>query len=162
MGYYNKNYGGYMNWHDFFKYEDGKLIWIYREMGRDTKRWNGRYSGNEAGKVNSKGYIEVKLHGKMYKVHRIIWEMHNGKIPEGMQIDHINRVRNDNRIENLRLATNQENQRNCNMRRDNSTGYTGVHFHKLTGRYYAHIGVDGETITRGPFNTPEQAYAARL
>lgn len=135
-----------MNWHDFFEYEDGKLIWIYREIGRDTKRWNGRYSGKEAGKVNSKGYIDVKLQGKMYKAHRIIWEMHNGEIPKGMQIDHINRVRCDNRIKNLRLATNQSNQRNCNIRIDNTSGHVGVGFHKLTGKWFAHIGVDGKTL----------------
>ena len=64
-------------------------------------------SGKEIGCIDSQGYV-VTLNAK---VHRLIWEAFNGKIPEGFQIDHINTIRNDNRLENLRLVTPKEN---CN------------------------------------------------
>ena len=64
-------------------------------------------SGKEIGWVNKNGYVQTSFGG----VHRIIWEAFNGKIPEGYEIDHINTVRNDNRLDNLRLATHKEN---CN------------------------------------------------
>ena len=62
------------------------------------------------------GYLQVNLSkdgkAKTYKVHRLVWEAFNGDIPEGMEIDHINAVRTDNRFENLRIATHQENLNN--------------------------------------------------
>lgn len=65
-------------------------------------------SGKEIGSVNKNGYAVISS----VLVHRIIWETFNGEIPEGYEIDHINTVRNDNRIENLRLATHKENSNN--------------------------------------------------
>lgn len=58
------------------------------------------------------GYIMANLNGHPRRVHRILWEKLVGKIPDGMQIDHINGDRTDNRLENLRLATNQQNSSN--------------------------------------------------
>lgn len=55
------------------------------------------------------GYRRIYVGPKVYYEHRIIWEMHNGPIPDGMQVDHINGVRDDNRIENLQLLTLVEN-----------------------------------------------------
>ena len=57
------------------------------------------------------GYVSVTLGCKTYSAHRLIWEVFNGKIPEGMEIDHINTIRYDNRLENLRIRTHKEN---CN------------------------------------------------
>lgn len=58
------------------------------------------------------GYFQVRIAGKKQLVHRLIWEAFNGPIPKGMQIDHINRVRTDNQLENLRLVTQTQNNRN--------------------------------------------------
>ena len=80
---------------NIFKYEDGNLI---------------RLSNNKiAGSTRPDGYKNVSYKGKRYYQHRVIWEMHYGKIPDGMIIDHINQNKSDNRIENLRLATYQSN-----------------------------------------------------
>ena len=65
-------------------------------------------TGKEIGSVDSNGYVVASTLGFM---HRLIWEAFNGKIPEGFQIDHINTIRTDNRLENLRLVTPKEN---CN------------------------------------------------
>lgn len=57
----------------------------------------------------AKGYMRIRLGDQFDYVHRLIWEHVNGPIPKGMHIDHINGVRDDNRIENLRLVTPKEN-----------------------------------------------------
>ena len=65
-------------------------------------------TGKEIGSVDSNGYVVASTLGFM---HRLIWETFKGKIPEGYEIDHINTIRNDNRLENLRLVSHKEN---CN------------------------------------------------
>ena len=72
----------------------------------------------------STGYKYRRLQGVFLREHRVVWEEHNGPIPEGMQIDHINGDKQDNRIENLRLATNQQN--SCNRKGANSNSKSGV------------------------------------
>jgi hypothetical protein len=93
-------------WHDFFEYSDGFLYWKVRPSNRVR-------IGQKAGSKTSHGYLMVNFQGKGERqpkyVHRIVWEMHFGFIPEGMVIDHINRNRSDNRIENLRVVTPCEN-----------------------------------------------------
>ena len=60
---------------------------------------------------NNKGYIYATIDGKQIPKHRLIWEAFNGEIPDGMEIDHINGNPSDNRLENLRLVTHEDN---CN------------------------------------------------
>lgn len=111
--------------------------------------------------VDSNGYINVKLDGFTHKVHRLIWEYKYGPIPEGMQIDHINGVRNDNRIGNLRLATRLQNSQNRKKRTDNSSGATGVTYNKSTGFWVARIGIDGERVYLGSYRSKEEAQEVR-
>ena len=89
----------------------------------------------------------------LHKVHRIIWEMHNGPIPSGMVIDHINGNVEDNRLENLRVATNAENMRNRGCTYANQYGLKGVSWMKAAGKYQAGIKVDGKRIALGLFPT---------
>jgi hypothetical protein len=86
----------------------------------------GRRAGVVAGTKKAKGYWEVQVCGKKLRVHRLIWEMHNGPIPEGYVVDHINQDPSDNRLENLRLATLSEN--NCNARRAEREHPRGVYY----------------------------------
>ena len=90
------------NWSYYFNYANGKLYW-------GIKPSNSISEGDEAKNINADGHIRVTIKGKSYYAHRIIWEMHNGKIPEGMVIDHINENKQDNRIENLQCITPKEN-----------------------------------------------------
>ena len=67
--------------------------------------------GKELGSHTTYGYKVINFNGRTYQASHIIWEAFNGEIPDGMEIDHINTVRNDNRLENLRVVTHKEN---CN------------------------------------------------
>ena len=106
---------------DFDKviYVDGTLVW------RVAPR-RGVPAGKVIGRVTSNGYRRVSVAGVGYGVHRLVWEMHYGPIPEGMEIDHINGVRDDNAVENLRMATRAENGWNHKMHRQNTQGIKGL------------------------------------
>ncbi|EFJ4451892.1 HNH endonuclease [Escherichia coli] len=93
-----------MNWHEWFCYDGINLIW---------KKSRGRMkAGSIAGCPNDTGRIRVRLLGRWYKAHRIIWEMHNGPIPEGYEIDHLDHDPSNNRLNNFRLVLGKENAKN--------------------------------------------------
>ena len=98
------------------------------------------------------------IDGKAYKGQRLAWLLHTGKWPK-KQIDHINRVRDDNRFENLREATKSENQINSGMYKNNKSGYRGVHFSKADGKWAATLRRDGRTRYLGVFSSAKEAYA---
>lgn len=116
-----------MIFHEIFEYIDGDLFW-------KVKPSRAVNIGDRVGATDREGYRVCRYKGKQYKVHRIIWEMYNGAIPEGMMIDHINRVRDDNHVCNLRLADAGLNSRNCEGK-----GYTWHHGKWqvfVAGKYY--------------------------
>lgn len=83
--------------------------------------------GDVAGSlVSSSGYSQVRIEKKLNLCHRVIWELHNGQIADGMLIDHLDGDKFNNNINNLRLTTRQGNARNCAKRKDNTSGITGV------------------------------------
>ena len=84
-----------------------------------------------------------------------------GHIPENAEIDHINHVRDANRLVNLRFATQGENLKNQSVSSKNTSGVTGVYFSKARKKYIAQIKVNQETIYLGIFETLEEAAAAR-
>ena len=92
-------------------------------------------------------------------LHRVIARLVHGSIPEGLEVDHRNRCRTDNRASNLRLVSHTSNIRNRARFKSNSSGYIGVYLHKETSKYRAHIRVDGKSIHLGLFE--DAATAAR-
>jgi len=109
----------------------------------------------------SRGYRVVKIKGKTYPVHHLVWLLFHKELPEQF-IDHINHDRLDNRITNLREVTPQENMRNQSLSKANTSGFTGVRFHKDSGKYYAYIYIDGFEKSLGYFDTKEEAILARI
>jgi hypothetical protein len=106
------------------------------------------------------GYRQISLDGKQYKQHRIIWLYVYGYFPE--EIDHINGIRTDNRLSNLREVTRRENSTNKRIRSDNTSGVTGIHYRKDTGKYVAYIqNLEGKTVRLGSFIIKEDAIQAR-
>ncbi|AAP58684.1 17R [Xanthomonas phage Xp10] len=117
--------------------------------------------GSVAGSVDTAtGYIRVMLHGKLYQAHRLAWLLHHGSWPNN-HLDHINGQKDDNRIENLRECSNAENCQNRGKRSDNSSGVTGVCWHKRDKKWQALIMVNGNKIHLGYFDTIDEAATAR-
>jgi hypothetical protein len=137
--------------------ETGRLTW---KVDRSPKVKAGSEAGCPAKSYD--GSVEYRVVGfnyERYYAHRIAWELANGPIPEGYEIDHINGNGCDNRLENLRLVTRQENARNQRLPKNSSTGFIGVQ--KVGKRYTARIEVSGEVDYLGTFDTPEAAAQAR-
>ncbi len=133
------------------RYENGRLFWI-----------DGKRAGREAGSLNPYGYKDVRLDGKVYKVHRVIYSMFKGVIADGLVIDHINQIKDDNRIENLRAVSHSENMKNRSMLPNNTSGITGVFWYKRQQKYGAFIGVNGKQTYLGQFADINEARKARL
>jgi hypothetical protein len=131
--------------------EDGELRWRV-ETPRAT-------AGQLAGTINTEGYIVVGHNKVQYRAHRIIWAMHYGVWPDH-QIDHINGIKTDNRISNLRKCDFFGNAQNVGKRhRKCVSSHKGVDFHK--GRWRARIRPgDGTRLELGYFTTEEEAAAA--
>lgn len=136
--------------------ESGVLYW--RIKNRNTIRHN-YVAGSIKGFKD--GYRRVGIEGKVYREHRIIMVLCFGHIPENAEIDHINHVRDDNRLVNLRFVTRGENRKNQSVSSKNASGVTGVYFSKTRKNYIAHITVNRKRIYLGAFKTLEEAAAAR-
>lgn len=138
-----------------YDYETGVLYWRWRVNSRVPKT-------PEAGAQNkSSGYLSVRVHGRLYQVHRVVMLMCYGFYGEGLEVDHINHVRNDNRLVNLRFVTHRGNMRNQSVSSKNTSGVTGVYFSKAKKKYIAQIEVNREAIYLGIFDTLESAAEAR-
>ena len=81
-----------MDWNKLFEYKDGALV----------RKYGSQNQFKHVGWVNSCGYLQTEVYGKAFMVHRIIYEMHHGPVPENMLVDHINRQPLDNRLMFLR------------------------------------------------------------
>lgn len=128
-----------MIWSDIFTYSQGRLYWKKEQRtGRGLNRVNA-FAGDSAGAVNKRGYYVVTVRGEKILRHRIVWEMHNGEIPHGMEVDHDNGIPGDDRIENLNLVTRSGNMKNLAKRKDNKSGVTGVRFRKDRSKWVAEI-----------------------
>lgn len=130
----------------------GHFRWRHRTGTRGGVRL-----GDYAGASNGSGYFVIRIDGRLYRSHRLAWLWTHGEWPP-RDLDHINGCRWDNRLINLRIATNSQNQ--ANQRRVRSTsGLKGVSRHP-DGRWIARIRVQGKAIHLGSFRCPHEAHAA--
>jgi hypothetical protein len=117
--------------------------------------------GAEAGSIDGDGYRLISLRYKKRSAHRLAFELMGVDIPDGMQVDHINRKRDDNRWCNLRLVTGQQNNMNTKMQKNNKSGVTGVFWNNKKLRWVANISFKGKQRYLGSFKNLEEAVYAR-
>jgi hypothetical protein len=136
--------------HRLFEYKDGVLLW--KEMV--TTRTGNRV-GKIAGSIHKHGYRIISVHGRQYKVHRLMFLYHHGYIPEF--IDHINGIKDDNRIENLREATRTQNYQNRFVQKNNTFGVKGVSKQKNSPNWRCRISYGGRLHELAGFKSKELA-----
>ena len=134
-----------------FTYRNGDLLW------RDDRNSRTK-AGMRAGSPDKDGYIIVRLNGRGYRAHRLIWAMHGN--PPAETIDHINRDPSDNRIENLRAASNSEQHCNIGLPANNRSGVKGVFWRKDTNDWLGRVCFRGKAYHAGIFNTKEDCAKA--
>jgi len=130
--------------HERFIYRDGELYW-------KTVFSNRLKVGQLAGDKDGRGYRRVMLGKQHYKMHRLIWIMFNGDIPNGLLVDHVDRNISNNKIENLRLLTKSMNARN--------RGAKGVYYDASRNKWVAQASVNNTNVALGRFDTREAAEA---
>jgi hypothetical protein len=109
-----------------------------------TTRRGGKQKGSVAGSPHNAGYLQITIDGNKYLIHRLVWLWHFGKFPK--QLDHINRIRSDNRIENLRECSYSQNHGNRSLQSNNTSGAKGVFLDKRDNVWM--VSVAGEYIGR--------------
>lgn len=119
---------------EIFTYSDGDLI--------------NKKTGKVIGSKTMYGYIATNLNYKFYLVHRLIWIYHHGDIDK-LEIDHIDRNRSNNKLENLRTCTSGQNKQNMTAYGENKGGCPGVNWKRLDNLWAVTIGLNYENIYLG-------------
>jgi len=146
--------------------DTGIFTWLPRPIKlfastRAGKTWNTRFADKPAGSIQKiTGYLRITIDRKLYKSHRLAFLYMLGGFPKD-QVDHINHIPDDNRWENLREVSHQENQRNLSLRRNNKSGHVGVSWHKQGKKWQSRIRVSGKFIHLGLFTDKADAVKAR-
>lgn len=118
-----------------------------------------RAAGDIVSCLEAKGYLRVNVDGYRYKVHQVVWFINYGQWPAS-QIDHRDRNPSNNRIDNLRLATNQENGANRGKNRNNTSGAKGICLLAASGKWSAGIKINYVRHHLGEFKSKQQAINA--
>lgn len=124
---------------EYLEYRDGKLYW-------KRKSCNKVVVGKVAGSKCAGEYLAVKLFKQRYMVHHVVWWLHGGVIPDGMLLDHINRNKLDNRIENLRLVDTSENSANSSR-----YGNRNCYWNERVQAYQVRVQFRGEYYHAGKY-----------
>jgi hypothetical protein len=139
--------------------QTGILIWRQRpDTSRLGKTWNTKYAGKEASIIDNRGYRTLSIDNRPYRAHQIAFLYTFKQWPN--KLDHIDGNPLNNRISNLRPATDFQNTWNQRRRTNNGSGFKGVSFFKPRRTWRARITHYGKEICLGYYNTPEVAHAA--
>jgi hypothetical protein len=151
--------------------ETGLLTWRARSarMFKNGKyppdhvaaTWNAKYAGTVAGRVSSLGYIGIGIFYRRYPAHHLAWLHVYGAWPID-KLDHVNGDPKDNRIANLREASQAQNCQNTRPRKGATSKYPGVNWDKNLLKWKSRIGLGKKSYYLGVFNSEEEAYAAYL
>lgn len=137
---------------DTFNYCPDTGIFTYK-----VTKGSRAVAGNRAGTLNNIGYRLIKIKEYLYLEHRLAWFYCFKEWPTGV-LDHINRVRDDNRLDNLREVTESDNLHNMSTPKRNSSGIKGVSMQ--SGRWCARIMINRKEVHLGRYDTKEEAAEA--
>jgi len=148
----------------YYDKETGDLFWKKRDYSlcktkHSCDSWNTKFEGKKIITLDGKGYRVVSIFCKRYIAHRLIWLYVYGYLPEF--IDHINGIRTDNRLCNLREVTQQQNHMNNKRASNNTSGATGVYLNKKSKRWCAQMKFNGKTYHLGSSPNYEEAVKLR-
>lgn len=143
---------------EFLSYDPETGVFVWKKVRKYAHAIN---VGDEAGSINNDGYVGIKFNKGRYAAHRLAWFFTYGVMPT-QHIDHINGVKTDNRICNLREVSHAENCRNTTKPKHNKSGYVGVSWNKHAGKWAAVIRADGKNHHLGLFVDPEEAHLVYL
>ena len=132
---------------DLFEYRDGSLYW--KVDRRVVKK------GDKAGSVRHDGYCRIKIDQKDYLIHRVIFCMHHGYLPDF--VDHIDGNPSNNRIDNLRECSHAENMRNSKAPKTNKTGVKGVSWQSLAKKWQVRVQNNKKCFYFGLYDDKELA-----
>jgi hypothetical protein len=143
----------------------GNFTWIERPSHHFNsnvvkRQCNSKHAGKKAGTIGTKGYIQIMVGSRLYEGHRLAWLFVYGVFPQN-QIDHIDGDRAFNAIVNLRDVTHAENGKNQKLKKNNTSGKTGVYWYNQTSKWLAQIGSGDKRIHLGYFDIFEDAVIAR-
>lgn len=139
---------------ELFDYDENTGNLIYKKARKRIK------VGDIVGSEHNNGYLQCRIGDHIYYLHRLVWLFKKGVWPSG-EIDHINRNKKDNRIENLRIASRSENNKNVDCRKTSITKVKGVRFDKRSNRYVAYITEKGKYKHVASCSTLEEAIIYR-
>ena len=142
--------------HELFEYKDGKLYWKKRPSPKSVKV----VPGNKAGTLCNNFYWQVSINKEFYYSHRIIFAMFHGYFPDS--VDHIDGNRSNNKIENLRQATQTQNNYNSFIRSDNTSGYKNVYWDKRSNKWLVIVKVERKNKHIGYFKDINMANNAAI
>jgi hypothetical protein len=146
---------------DYIQYDPDTGVFTYKQP------WKGKRVGDKVGFVTPQGYVVVTFNGEKYLAHRLAWYLTYGQWPK-QPLDHINQVKDDNRLCNLRECTHQENAWNRKKQSNNKSGIKGVSWNEKNQRWVAQIKDHGVPVYLGSFKNKVdagfayQTYAAKM
>ena len=136
-----------------YNQDTGVFTWLVRRGGDAN-------AGTLAGCKHGHGYIDIKIDDKTYQAHRLAFLYVTGEWPKKDEVDHINRIRDDNRWANLREADVSENRSNVAIRSDNKSGGKGVYWRKEERKWNASIRHNGKRYSLGRYESLAEAIEA--
>jgi hypothetical protein len=145
----------------FYESEPGIICWKVDRFGGRGYKCKKASAGDVAGYLHKElGRWKIQCNGKLMLRSRVVWELHNGPIEDGIQIDHVSRNTHDDSIGNLRLATRKQNMCNRSKHKNNTSGLKGVSWDGRTCKWVAQIVKDRKHINLGRYETKYLAYSA--
>lgn len=133
--------------------DSGTFTWMVKPSPR-------LHCGIMAGCIDGQGYRVITINKNPYQAHRLAFLYMTGSFPLA-EVDHINHIRDDNRWCNIRSATSQDNARNKSLSKTNSSGVTGVYWHKINKKWWASIFITGKKVYLGTYTELKDAIIAR-